>query len=113
MAQRFDARRLEVTGEASPVADQLTFTGTEFRGAFLRLGNRRSDIQQRLEHARTCLVQPSGPGVGSSLTPDAYDFPALSPDGREVCFLGGVEPYRSLWKTPVEGGGKAIQVLKQ
>ena len=26
-------------------------------------------------------------------------------------FLRGEEPYRSLWKTPVDGGGKTIQVL--
>ena len=37
--------------------------------------------------------------------------PLESPDGREVYFLRGEGDSQSLWKTPVDGGGKAIQVL--
>ena len=84
MAQPFDARRLQLTGEAFPVADQLTVTGTEFRGAFSVSETGVLTYSSGPNMRELVWFNRAGQELGRVGTPDAYDFPALSPDGKTV-----------------------------
>ena len=54
---------------------------------------------------------PAAGGEALQVTNEGGTSPIESPDGRDVYFLRGEGDSQSLWKTPVDGGGKTIQVL--
>jgi len=84
MAQPFDASRLQLIGEPLPIADQLTVTGTEFRGAFSVSETGVLTYSSGPNLRELVWFNRAGQEVGRVGTPDAYDQPALSPDGNSV-----------------------------
>jgi len=54
---------------------------------------------------------PAAGGEAVPVTNAGGTSPIESAGGREVYFLRGEGVSQSLWKTPVDGGGKTIQVL--
>jgi len=50
-------------------------------------------------------------GDRAQLTNGGYDLrPDISPDGRWVVYMSVIKDSPSLWKTPIDGGGAAIQL---
>jgi Tol biopolymer transport system component len=54
---------------------------------------------------------PAAGGDALLVTNEGGTWPLESPDGREVYFLRGEGDSQSLWKTPLDGSGKTIQLL--
>jgi len=89
MAQRFDPRRLELTGEAIPIAEQV-FAGAfvastdvlaYVSGAITQPGNVQGGIQGQLT-----WFDRTGKILGAFGDPGSYRTLALSPDGKRVAF---------------------------
>src|SRR3990170_5631965 len=86
MAQRFDAKSLEVAGEAFPLAEQVRFNGVTRRGAFsvsdngvlVYLGGAMAGPAQLL------WLDRAGKRVGALGDPGFYGVPRLSPDGARA-----------------------------
>ncbi len=89
MVQRFDARRLELVGEAVPIAEQVSNTGFSVSStgtlvyqagtANASTGGSRGNIQGQLT-----WFDREGKALGSVGDPGLYRTLALSPDGKRV-----------------------------
>ena len=110
MAQPFDTRRLELTGSARPVAEDVPMDGLTQRGLFSASANGVLSIQPKLG----TLLQPvwkDRPGkVLEALGEPAMYFPnmALSPDGQKVALVI-IDPQnnvRNTWIFDVRGHQK-------
>jgi len=89
MAQRFDAERLELTGDPFPVAAQVGFDGLTYR-----ILASASDNGVLAYHdvgvGKTRLVwfHRDGRELGAVTAPGDYGDLSLSPDGRKAAFYG-------------------------
>ena len=89
MAHPFDAGRLRVTGDAVPIAEQITYNALDMRGSFSASqngvlvygasGNVRNIVQ-------LTWFDRTGKVTGMVGRAGAYERPALSPDGHFVAF---------------------------
>ncbi len=82
MAQPFDAKRLQLTGEAFPVADQLTVNADQIRGAFSVSETGVLTYSSGANLRELVWFNRSGQEIGRVGSPDSYDYPSLSPDGK-------------------------------
>ncbi|MBZ5579744.1 MAG: hypothetical protein LAP40_24575 [Acidobacteriia bacterium] len=109
MAQPFDARRLELAGDATPVAEHVGNGPAAVGGYFSASGN-------------GTLVYRTGPSLGSggglgltwfdrqgksSIAPvdmGQYTTPAISPEGGRVAFTAETQGNQDLWMYDVARG---------
>jgi Tol biopolymer transport system component len=90
VAQPFDLHRLELTGEAVPIAEQVAEASRTF-GLF---SGSQTGLLTYLDGAissqrQLTWVDRSGRKLGDILGQDFYVDPVLSPDGRRLTFLLG------------------------
>jgi eukaryotic-like serine/threonine-protein kinase len=88
MAQPFDAKRLELTGDAFPVADPVQEDTGRIRGAF---SGSENGVLTYVEGASSperqlIWVDRSGKKLGEVPGPDAYSDAQISPDGKRLTF---------------------------
>ena len=86
MAQPFDAKRLQLTGESVPIAEGVHFYTRNGGAAFAASDN--DVLAYRggggLTPSRLVWVNRNGAEQALAATPRAYSFPRLSPDGRRL-----------------------------
>ena len=86
MAQPFDAKRLQLTGESVPIAEGVHFYARNGGAAFAASDN--GVLAYRggggLTPSRLVWVNRNGAEQALAATPRAYSFPRLSPDGRRL-----------------------------
>ncbi len=80
MAQPFDAKRLQLTGEAFSVADQLTVNANEIRAAFSVSETGILTYSSGANLRELVWFNRLGQEIGRVGTPDAYAGLSLSPD---------------------------------
>lgn len=98
MAQPFDVKRLELTGEAFPIADPVqedesilhSLFSLSQNGVLTYLEGTSGSGRELFEADRTGHKVREGPG------PDAYLSPRVSPDGKRVAYTIGSAGY-DLW----------------
>jgi serine/threonine protein kinase len=101
MAQPFDAKRLEFTGDAFPIAEPVREVQQSVLGLFSASTNgvlvypEGSDMDQRL-----IWVDRNGKSLDEIQGPDAFDEPRVSADGKKLSFtlLAGA---RDIWTEDV------------
>ena len=91
MAQPFDARRLELTGEAVPIAEQVTnisFSASSTNALVYVRGNQGVAVAGSRGNIRGQLAwfDREGKVLGTFGDPGVYRTLALSPDGKSVAF---------------------------
>lgn len=101
LAQRFDLRRLEVAGEAVPVADQLgssgSFAASQNGVLVFRTAN---SVNKQL-----AWFDRQGKRVSSAGAPHAYAFMMrLSPDGTRVAVARGDTGAQDIWLIAFSSG---------
>ena len=95
MAQPFDAKRLQITGEPFPVADQLANAVHGIKGSF-SVSETGTLAYFRLGHFRQLTwLNRQGEELGPVGIPDAYSFPSLSPDETDYRSEQSESPSRS------------------
>ena len=112
MAQPFDAKRLQLTGEPFPVADQLTNIVHGMKGGFsvsetgVLAYFRGGDIRQLAWFNR------AGEELGPVGVPDAYSYPSLSPDEKTIAVTKSNPPAGApdIWLIDVGAASLAIHV---
>jgi Tol biopolymer transport system component len=104
LAQPFDPNKLELTGEAVAVAEQVAFDaiGRGFsvsEGGTLeyRTGSGRSDL-------RLVWVDRSGKVIESVGVPAVYQSPAISPDGKHIAVHRHEDMGGDVWIVETSGG---------
>jgi len=109
MAQPFDARRLQLTGEPFPVADQLTVTGTESKGAFSVSQTGVLTYSSGPNMRELVWFNRAGQELGRVGAQDAYDLPSLSPDGNTVAVqnLNPLFGPADVWRLDVSCGTRS------
>jgi Tol biopolymer transport system component len=107
MAQPFDAKRLEFTGEASPVADPVREEETTIRSYFSASENGVLTYLEGTGEANRELVwvDRGGKKVGGVPGLDAYSAPRISPDGRKVAYVRGASGF-DIWSYDLAQGVK-------
>lgn len=84
-AQRFDADRLEVSGEAVPIAEGISFEPERGMGAFSVSNNGTLAFRSGINTpTQLTWFDRSGKQLGVAGVPGNYTMPALSPDGKYV-----------------------------
>ncbi len=88
MAQPFDPKRLEFTGDAFPIADQVQDIATRVQGIFSASENGVLAYSEAALGGGRQLVwfDRSGKQAGAVPGTDAYSDPHLSPDGKRLAF---------------------------
>jgi eukaryotic-like serine/threonine-protein kinase len=106
MAQPFDPKRLEITGDAVPIAEQVEDVGTRAQGAFsvsengvLAYSETESTDRQLVWYDR------SGRQVGAVPGTDSYSDPHLSHDGKILAY-SLESPEMDIWLYDVVRGVK-------
>jgi Tol biopolymer transport system component len=91
MAQPFDAERLELTGEAVPLAEDVQYNPAQGRTAFAASNNGVLAYRHGAEANLLTLVWVSRNGTEQRLAapPHNYVMPRVSPDGRRIA--AGIE----------------------
>ena len=107
MAQPFDAKRLEFTGEAFPVADPVREEETTIRSYFSASQNGVLTYLEGTGEADRELVwiDRSGKTVGKVPGQDAYSAPRISPDGKKVAYVRGASGF-DIWSYDLARGVK-------
>jgi hypothetical protein len=107
MAQPFDAKRLEFTGEAFPVADPVREEETTIRSYFSASQNGVLTYLEGTGEADRELVwiDRSGKTVGKVPGQDAYGAPRISPDGKKVAYVRGASGF-DIWSYDLVRGVK-------
>lgn len=107
MAQAFDAKRLELTGDASPLAETVQEDEISLRGIFSVSQNGILTFQQGTGNANRKLiwVDRSGKQVGEVPGEDAYRNPRISPDGKELLYTLTSSPF-DIWSYDLARGVK-------
>ncbi len=88
MAWPFDPKRLEFTGDAVPIADQVEDVTTRVEGEF---SSSENGVLAYLEGGavgsrQLVWLDRSGKQVGAVPGTDSYSAPHISPDGKELAF---------------------------
>jgi Tol biopolymer transport system component len=88
VAQRFDARTYQLSGEPRAIADQIQYFPETDLGLFATAGDGPVILQTgaRGDKSHFVWLDRAGKQVGSLGTPGLVADPALSPDGRRVTF---------------------------
>jgi Tol biopolymer transport system component len=106
MAQPFDARRLQVTGEAVPLAGQVGINGV--RAAFSISGNGVLAYRSgTVPETELVWYQRTGTRLGSVGAPGRHANPAISPDEKRMA-VDRVDPRtraRDIWLLDLARGG--------
>jgi len=101
MARPFDARKLELTGEAVPVAEHVAINGGVTRPIFSSSENGNLVYQSGETAGNWNLdwVGRDGKPTGSIAQPDRYFYPALSPDGTRLAvnLFNGTQGTQDIW----------------
>ena len=102
MAQPFDAQRLELTGEAAPIAEGLQFNAATGKTAFAASENGVLAYRAGASGLQRSLVWVSRNGTEQALAAPVrgYDLPRLSPDGSRVA----VEIENNVWLYDIARG---------
>jgi eukaryotic-like serine/threonine-protein kinase len=98
MAQRFDVRHLELTGDAFPIADPVQETELILRSMFSASENGPLVYLEGTNSASRQLIwlDRNGKKVGEVPGADTYMGPRISPDGKKVLYtLTG--PWFEVW----------------
>ena len=101
MARPFNARTLEVSGEAVPVAEHVAINGGVSRPIFSTSQNGMI-VYESGETAGTWnleWVARDGKPLGAVAPPDRYFYPALSPDGTRIAvnLFNGTQGTQDIW----------------
>jgi Tol biopolymer transport system component len=108
MAQPFDAKKLELTGEAIPIADAVQEDRSVARGAFSVSANGLLTYVEDASSADRQLVwfDRTGKQVGAVPGGDAYAAPRISPDGKRIAYYLDASS-RDIWSYDVAHDAKA------
>jgi eukaryotic-like serine/threonine-protein kinase len=89
MAQPFDLRRLELSGDPVPIAEHIGINGATARPLFSASQNGRLLYQTGETAGGWNLLwwDRDGKSAGSFPQPDRYLFPTLSPDGKQLASM--------------------------
>jgi len=88
MAQPFDAKRLELTGDAFPIADPVMEETTNLRSLFSASGNGSLAYLDGSSGASRQLIwlDRNGKQIGAVPGAETYNFPSISPDGKRIAY---------------------------
>jgi Tol biopolymer transport system component len=86
MAWAFDAERRRFLGEATPVAEQVQFSGASGVGAFSASQNGVLVYSTALKLSRLVWFDREGRRLDTVVPPGTYNHPRLSHDGRRVAY---------------------------
>ena len=85
LAQRFEAKKLQLSGDAAPLAKQSDLDNSLRRGNFSVSENGTLIFANgALNEARLLWFDRSGKQLAETGTADIYGFPRISPDGRKL-----------------------------
>jgi len=88
MAQALDINRLELTGEAVPVADPVQQDELTLQSVFSASQDGLLTYEEGSSGTRQLtLVDRTGKPVTAPAPPDSYGVPRFSPDGKSVAFM--------------------------
>jgi len=107
MAQPFEAKRLEFTGDAFPIADPVQEEETSLRSVFSASENGFLAYVGGIGNANRELVwlDRSGKRVGQVPGLDAYSGPRISPDGKRLAYTLRSPSY-DIWSYDIAHGVK-------
>ena len=106
MAQPFDASRLQLTGEAFPIAEQVAINIGLARAGFAVSHNGVLAYRTggNTGNSQLAWFDRGGRQLGTIGPPGAYLNPKLSPDGRRVAVEQVTANNRDIWILEVERG---------
>jgi Tol biopolymer transport system component len=107
MAQSFDTKRLELTGDALPIADPVQQTELTLHSVFSASQN---GLLAYLEGSNSSgreliWVDRTGKKIGEVPGQDAYSAPRISPDGKDVLFTLSSSGF-DIWRYDLTRGVK-------
>lgn len=107
MAQPFNAKRLELTGDAFPIADPVEEYELSLRGVFSASQNGLLAYLEGTNSASRELIwlDRSGKKVGEVPGPEGYLSPRVSPDGKKLLYTV-VSPWYEVWSYDMALGVK-------
>jgi len=107
MAQPFDAKRLELTGDAFPIADPVHENELTLHSMFSASENGLLAYQEGTGSANRELIwlDRSGKRMGEVPGPDAYLRPRISPDGKKLLYTLA-SPWYEVWSYDLALGVK-------
>jgi eukaryotic-like serine/threonine-protein kinase len=106
MAQAFDSKRLELTGEAVPIAEGVEEVATRVQGSFSASDNGTLAYLEMGSYSHQLIwLDRSGKQVGVVPGADSYTDPHISPDGRELAYVLE-SPSTDLWLYDIARGIK-------
>jgi Tol biopolymer transport system component len=107
MAQPFDAKRLELTGEASPIADPVNEAELTLYSMFSAAEKGLLAYMEGTSSARRELLwlDRTGKTVGEVPGLDTYMSPRISPDGKRILYTL-VAPWYEVWSYDMSLGVK-------
>src|SRR5215469_14819554 len=107
MAQPFGTKRLELTGEASPIADPVNETELNLYSMFSASENGPLAYFEGTSSASRQLLwlDRSGKKVGEVPGPDTYMSPRISPDGKRILYTL-IDPWYEVWSYDMSLGVK-------
>jgi Tol biopolymer transport system component len=110
MAQRFDADRLELSGEPLPLAEQLLVGGAPSSSGVFAVSQSGVLVYQSGVISRSILVwlDRNGKALGTLTEPRAFSYVQLSPDGRQLAVSVSDEALRTrdIWLYDTIRGGQ-------
>ena len=111
MAQTFDTQRLELTGEAVPIAEHVALNGTTGVPEFSAAENGTLVYQTGEAAGAWDLLwfERDGKLIGALLQQDRYLYPELSPDGGFLAFalFNGNLGLSDIWTMDLKRGTKS------
>ena len=106
MAQRFDVKRLELAGEAVPIAEDVEDVATRVQGSFSASDNGTLAYLEEGGITRQMLwFDRSGKQIGAIPGTDSYADPHISPDGKQLAFILEA-PSQDVWLYDMARGVK-------
>jgi Tol biopolymer transport system component len=101
-AQPFDAKRLELSGQAFPIVENIRHTVQSGIAAFSVANNgtiayRTSGGGDSTDTFQLVWYDRSGHATGRFGTPGVYLNPEISPDGKQVAVERAIEGARDIW----------------
>ncbi len=106
MAQPFDTKRLEVDGDAVPIAEDVEDVAPRSQGSFSASDDGTLAYLETAGAARQLLwFDRRGKQVGAVPGTDSYADPHISPDGKELAFVLE-SPATDLWLYDIARGVK-------
>ena len=99
VAQPYDAKRLELNGEAFPIVENIRHTNSSGIAAFSVAGNGAIAFRtgEATENTQFVWFDRSGKELGKIAGPGEYFNPELSPDGKEVALERNTESNHDIW----------------